>query len=165
MKARAARAAGSVTLRAMRPDDREFLYTLYASTRASEVEQTGWDETQKAQFLRMQFEAQHRFYQEQFPRAAFDVIEIDGHPAGRLYLDRRAGEFRVIDIALLPEYRGHGIGGALMNQAMTEAGAAGVPVRIHVERFNPARHLYERLKFREIEDKGVYILMEWAPAS
>ncbi len=149
----------------MRPDDREFLDTLYAGTRASEMEQTGWDEMQKAQFLRAQFEAQHAFYQEQFPRAAFDVIEVDGHAAGRLYLDRRAGEFRVIDIALLPDFRGRGIGGALMSGVMTEARAAGVPVRIHVERFNPARSLYERLNFRELEDKGVYILMEWTSAN
>jgi GNAT superfamily N-acetyltransferase len=129
------------------------------------MEQTGWDESQKAIFLRMQFEAQHTFYQKQYPQAEFDVVLVAGQAAGRLYLDRRPDEFRVIDIALLPEFRGRGIGGALMNDVMTEARVAGVPVRIHVERFNPARRLYDRLKFREIADKGVYILMEWSPAS
>jgi hypothetical protein len=40
--------------------------------------------------------------------------------------------------------------------------AAGKPLRIHVEGFNPALRLYERLGFRQIEDKGVYLFMEWS---
>ena len=31
---------------------------------------------------------------------------------------------------------------------------------IHVERFNPALRLYERLGFSVAEDKGVYLLLE-----
>jgi hypothetical protein len=40
-----------------------------------------------------------------------------------------------------------------------------LPATIHVERFNPALHLYERLGFRLAEDKGVYYFMKWLPAS
>ena len=40
---------------------------------------------------------------------------------------------------------------------------AGLPVRIHVEKFNPALRLYRRLGFTEIEDKGIYLFMEWQP--
>jgi hypothetical protein len=36
-------------------------------------------------------------------------------------------------------------------------------VRIHVERYNPALRLYERLGFRRIADGGIYFLMEWTP--
>jgi hypothetical protein len=39
--------------------------------------------------------------------------------------------------------------------------AAGKPLRIHVERFNPALRLYERLGFRQIDDRGVYLFLEW----
>ena len=45
-----------------------------------------------------------------------------------------------------------------------EAGEAAKAVRIHVERNNPALHLYHRLGFKQTEDQGVYYLMEWRPA-
>jgi ribosomal protein S18 acetylase RimI-like enzyme len=86
-------------------------------------------------------------------------------PIGRLYLDRREAEIRIIDIALLTSERRNGVGGALLREVLTEARAAGKAVRIHVERNNPALRLYHRLGFNEIEDQGVYYLMEWRPES
>ncbi len=156
-------AGPGVSLRPMRARDKPFLYRVYASTRAEELAVTGWSEAEKTAFLTQQFEAQHRYYQAQFPDAAFQVIERDGEPIGRLYLDRRAEEIRIIDIALLPAHRRAGIGGALLREILGEAAAAGKAVRIHVERNNPALGLYHRLGFKEIEDQGVYLLMEWSP--
>lgn len=123
-----------------------------------------WSEEQKEAFLRFQFEAQHQYYQQQFPDARFDLILLAGEPAGRLYLHRRPDEIRLIDIALLPEHRGRGLGGALMRQILADGEEAGLPVRIHVERNNPALRLYHRLGFESIEDQEVYYLMEWRPA-
>ena len=150
-----------VRLRRFGEADLEFLRELYASTRAQEMAMTGWSRAEQDNFLRMQFDAQHKFYSEQFPDAAFDVIEKDGASIGRLYLDRRLDEIRIIDIALMPNNRGAGIGGALMQAILDEAGAVDKAVRIHVERNNPAMRLYNRLGFRQIEDQGVYWLMEW----
>lgn len=62
------------TLRPITPEDREFLFRLYASTRAEELAVVDWSEREKESFLRFQFDAQHKYYMEQFPRAAFDVI-------------------------------------------------------------------------------------------
>ncbi len=98
-----------------------------------------------------------------FPAARFDIVRYRGRRVGRLYVDRRADEIRIIDIALLPERRGDGIGGAMMQALLDEAAAAGKPVRIHVEKFNRALGLYRRLGFSQIEDQGVYLLMEWSP--
>jgi hypothetical protein len=53
--------ATSVTLRLVEPDDGEFLYRVYASTRQEELSQTDWDEARKGAFLRMQFDAQARY--------------------------------------------------------------------------------------------------------
>ncbi len=156
-------AGPGVALRPVRAGDRDFLYRVYASTRAEELAVVDWSEAEKAAFLAQQFEAQRRYYQEQFPDAAFQVIERDGAPIGRLYLDRRAEEIRIIDIALLPAHRRAGIGGALLRAILAEAAAAGKAVRIHVERNNPALGLYHRLGFHEIDDQGIYLLMEWAP--
>ena len=102
-----------------------------------------------------------RHYQEHYAGAAFDVILVDGQPAGRLYVAREEDEIRIVDIALLPEYRNRGIGTTLLRGLQSEAAAAGKPLRIHVERFNPALRLYERLGFRRSTDRGVYLFMEW----
>jgi len=152
-----------VTFRPIREEDREFLGRLYATTREQEMAVVPWSDAEKAEFLSMQFEAQHKFYRETFAQAELSLILVDGEPAGRLYVDRRTQEIRLIDIALLPEHRGRGLGGRLMRDLLEEAQAAGKPVTIHVERTNPALRLYERLGFRPVEDQGIYYLMEWRP--
>ena len=111
----------------------------------------------------MQFDAQHTHYQQHFGDADFGLVLLDGEPIGRLYLHRREDEFRIIDIALLTEHRSKGIGSALMHDILDKAAQAGLPVRIHVERNNPALDLYHRLGFREIGEQGVYWLMEYGP--
>lgn len=122
-----------------------------------------WSEAQKIAFLRMQFQAQSRYYVENYPGAAFQLILLDGEPVGRLYIHRRQDEIRIMDIALLPEHRRRGIGTFLLNQILEEAKSNSVPVTIHVEQFNPAMQLYERLGFYLKEDRGVYRLLEWSP--
>ncbi len=124
-----------------------------------------WDEKQKDAFLRAQFDAQDRWYHENYTGASFDVVLVDGERAGRLYLNRGDSEIRIVDIALLPEHRGNGIGSALLRDLLAEADAAGKRVTIHVERLNPALRLYERLGFSVAEDKGVYLFLERPPAT
>ena len=151
------------TLRPVTEADRELLYRIYASTRTAELAQVPWDDAQKEAFLRFQFEAQRQYYDQQFPNAAFDVIELGGEPIGRLYVDRRDAEIRLIDIALLPSSRGQGLGGAILADLLAEGRRQGLLVRIHVEQDNPAMRLYRRLGFEKIEEQGVYWLMEWSP--
>jgi ribosomal protein S18 acetylase RimI-like enzyme len=143
-------------LRPVEPGDREFLYRVYASTRTEELAAVPWDESQKEAFLRAQFDAQDAWWRENYGGASFDVIVVDGEPAGRLYLHRGDTEIRVVDIALLPEHRGRGIGTRLLRDVIAE----GKRVTIHVERMNPALRLYERLGFELAEDKGVYLFLE-----
>lgn len=152
-----------LALRSVESSDRELLSRIYASTREEEIAVTGWSDDQKAAFLAQQFEAQHTFYQEQFPEAEFSVILYQGQPAGRLYVDRRSDEIRLIDIALLPEYRNRGIGSGYLKRLLAEAQRVGLPVRIHVEQNNRALRLYRRLGFLDIGTNGVYFLMEWRP--
>jgi ribosomal protein S18 acetylase RimI-like enzyme len=158
-----AQAEPDIGFRPIGEGDMAFLRALYASTRAQEMALVDWSEDEKAAFLAMQFEAQHRYYTATFPDARFELILDGGEPIGRLYVDRRDDEIRIIDIALTPERRGGGIGTALMGGLLDEAGAAGKPLRIHVEHNNPALRLYRRLGFTEIEDHGAHRLMEWRP--
>ncbi len=152
-----------ITLRPVKKGDEFFLCQVYADTRREELDLVPWSDAEKAAFLKQQFEAQHSYYQEQFPDAAYQVIEQAGDSIGRLYLDRREDELRIVDIALLSDYRRAGIGSALLRGILQEAAGMGKAVRIHVERDNPALGLYQRLGFVEIEDQGVYLLMEWSP--
>jgi len=153
----------AITLRPITDADLPFLGRLYASTRQEELSVTGWPQKQIDAFLAQQFEAQHKHYSENYQAASFDLIldPESGESIGRLYLDRREHEFRIVDIALVPEWRGRGIGGAILRGLLAEAGGEGKTVTIHVEANNPAMSLYLRLGFRHIDDNGVYHLMEW----
>ncbi|HEV8267422.1 MAG TPA: GNAT family N-acetyltransferase [Thermoanaerobaculia bacterium] len=156
-------ATASATLRPAAPEDEGFLCAVYASTREEELAPVPWTKEQKAAFLASQFQAQHAYYREHYAGASFDVIEVDGKPAGRLYVFRGAEEIRIVDVALLPAFRGTGVGSSLLGELLDEARRAGKVVRIHVEVMNRARSLYDRLGFTPIEDRGVYVLMEWRP--
>jgi GNAT superfamily N-acetyltransferase len=124
-----------------------------------------WNHSQKEAFLRSQFYLQDQFYKKNYPGAQFQVILMNGQPIGRFYVHRRNAEIRVMDIALIPEFRGKGIGSALLKEIFAEATLNNLPVTIHVERFNPAMHLYERLGFCLAEERGVYNFMVWQPPS
>jgi len=153
-----------ITLRPITPEDLNFLCQVYASTRQEEMALvTDWSEAQKTAFLKMQFNAQHAHYTEHYARAQFQIILLEGMPIGRLYVDRRTKEIRIVDISLLPEYRNQGIGSGLLKEILNEGAQASLPVTIHVEMFNPALRLYDRLGFHQIADHGVYYLMEWKP--
>jgi ribosomal protein S18 acetylase RimI-like enzyme len=151
------------TLRPITPEDEGLLYRVYASTRQDELAVADWDDGQKEAFLEMQFAAQHAFYMGQFPQAAFQIILLDGEPIGRLYVDRREDEIRIIDIALLAEHRNRGIGSTFLKDILAEGRQEGLPVRIHVEQYNPALRLYARLGFQKVAEHGIYTLLEWSP--
>jgi ribosomal protein S18 acetylase RimI-like enzyme len=141
-----------------------FIERLYGNTRQWEMDLlVDWSDEEKAAFIKQQHNAQHSYYQQVFPAARYELILQDGEPIGRLYVDRREDEHRIIDISLLDTHRGQGIGGKIMQDLLDEAVAAGKLVRIHVEHNNPAMHLYDRLGFKKIEEQGVYWLMEWEP--
>ena len=153
-----------VALRPVGDADRAFLAHVYASTRADELAILPWTDEQKAAFLAHQFEAQDAHYRSNYGDATFDVIEVDGEPAGRLYVHRGPREIRVVDIALTPPFRGRGLGTRVLKDVIAEAEAGGRKLSIHVEMHNPARRLYERLGFRPVAGgDGVYLLMERAP--
>ena len=152
----------AVRLRPERPDDEAFLRRLYASTRVGEPVLSSLPPEQRESFLRMQFDARRRSYAATFPNASYDVIVIGEHAIGRLCVNRTDEEIRIVDIALLPERRGRGDGGALVRELMEEAKKAGRPLVLSVEIENHgARRFYERLGFRPCETNGPHLRMVW----
>ncbi|TWH48797.1 GNAT family N-acetyltransferase [Sporomusa sp. KB1] len=149
-----------ITFRSITDADLEFLYRVYASTRNEEMAVTGWNEADIENFLRMQFNLQHTYYRQTYPQAAFDIILIDGIPAGRLYIDRQQDKMVVIDIALLPEFRRRGAGGRIMRNLVEEVDKEGLLMSLHVECNNPVRLFYKTLGLVEKGTYGVYYYME-----
>jgi GNAT superfamily N-acetyltransferase len=143
--------------------DLPFLAEVYASTRLEEVAATGWPEEMQRQFLAHQADAQNRHYRGHYPDAEWLVIERGDEPIGRLYLEEWPSQIRLIDISLLPQGRGGGVGTAILTDLQEMAATAAKPLTIHVERNNPAMSLYLRLGFAKIDEHGIYDLMEWRP--
>lgn len=141
---------------------------IYGSTRAEELTKVpNWSDEQKQAFIAHQFFAQQDYYKKVYPDAAYSIIQSGDQTAGRLYVERRLieGTIRIIDIALLPEFRNLGIGEYLLCELQEEARSTGKTLSIHVEKFNRALNFYQRLGFQIIhETHGVYLLMEWKPS-
>lgn len=151
----------SLTLRVAADEDEAFLREVYASTRAQELAMVPWSDEQRAAFLRMQFDAQHSYYHAQFPEASYQIILREVEPIGRMYVLRKEKDIEVLDITLLPQHRGAGIGTSLMRELLQEADRSGQAVNIWVEEYNPSRSLFERLGFSKIQEEGFNWLLEY----
>jgi len=150
-----------VTLRPVQPDDQRFLLELYRTTRAEEMAAWGLDAAQMESVLQLQFTARERHYDIAFPESEHKIILCDNRPAGRILVFRSEREIRLVDIALLPDYRGSGIGASLISGLIAEAQTTGKPVTLHVTKSSRAMRLYERLGFQVASDIGTDYRMEW----
>lgn len=111
-----------------------------------ELAATGWSAAQKQAFCDMQFDARERHYIRAFPSAFSGVVREKGVPVGRLYVDF-ADAVHLIDIALIPEIRGKGLGTQLLNWLIGFARSGDRLLTLEVAFDNPAQRLYERLGF------------------
>lgn len=149
-------------LRPETPADADFIQRLYAEMRWQELAQVSWPDESKLLFLAQQCEAQRQHYARAYFDGEFLVIECAGGAIGRLYLYRGAPQdIRIIDIGLLQAWRNQGLGRRILEAVLDQARVAGRSVSIHVEIFNPARRLYDRLGFIEKGEHGPYRLMQW----
>jgi RimJ/RimL family protein N-acetyltransferase len=152
-----------VTFKPVSEDDMGFLSDLYRSTRWQEVLQAPWSDQQRKDFLQQQFLAQHEHYLKHYPKAEKLVIKLNDEAIGRIYLDRDDVSICLIDVSLLSNHRGNGLGTQLLKELIDEAQLTKKKIVIHVENFNPAYQWYVRHGFKQMEDKGVYQYLEWHP--
>jgi ribosomal protein S18 acetylase RimI-like enzyme len=153
-----------LSLRPVRVGDEDSLYRIYASTRMDELALVDWTAEQKEAFLQMQFNAQTKHYQIYYPNADYQIIlHEDNRPIGRLIVDRSKESILLMDIALFTEYRNTGIGTTLIKDLITEAAEQNKSIILHVEVFNRAMNLYNRLGFAKTGEQGIYYEMGWKP--
>ncbi len=155
-----------IRLRPETAEDEAFLRRLNIAVRWNEFAPLPLPADQKVALLQQQYDARHTGYRADYPDADFQVVERDGAPIGRFYVQRGKREHRLVDIAILPEHHGQGIGAALIDILLAEAARARATATLRVDHFNPAKQLYLRKGFVEVEDLGLDALMRWtAPAA
>jgi ribosomal protein S18 acetylase RimI-like enzyme len=152
-------------LRPFTEEDQEFLFRLYASTREGEIASFGWDAEQQEMFLRMQFNARQRWYETAYSGADHQLILDQNQPVGRILVLAEDEANLLVDIALLSEYRGRGIGTQLLRDLIAKSERQGRAVRLQVLKSNPARRLYERLGFVQTGEDDMYYQMKTLPKS
>lgn len=157
--------SGAITFRDATDADYDFLRRLYHATREEEMKHFPLSDTEKIIFLNQQFSAQYEHYRIHYPTCERNIVELDGQPIGRMWIDEWSDQIRLVDIALMSGYRATGIGTRLLRDLLARGAKAGKPVTIHVEAYNPALRLYERLGFEKVDTNGVYYLMQWTPPS
>ncbi len=157
--------ANGFSLRPEIASDADFLLTLYLLVRWHELAETHWPDASKRAFLASQFQTQKQQYGATYSGLERLIIEAASGPAGRLYVLHTERELRVVDISLLPEWRNHGIGTALLLELGCEADHAQKPLCLQVERHNPALRLYRRLGFfQERDTSGAYLALARQPS-
>jgi len=144
-----------IALRPRREEDEAFLRDLFFSVRAPEFAVMGWPEPVLRDFLAGQSHLQNRHYANVYPNAANLVVTSHGTAIGRVILSPSPGDIRVVDIALLTQWRGNGLGAALLDAVKQQAKAARVSISLSVDFSNPARRLYLRHGFLPVGDNGI----------
>ncbi len=90
-------------------------------------------------------------FREYFDPQSTKIIQADGLDIGMLKVQERVDCIYLGDIQLDREYQNQGIGTSLIELVIRSAIVANKPVRLRVVRGNPAKKLYIRLGFKEVE--------------
>lgn len=143
-------------------DDQQFLKEVYFSTRAGEMAAFSWDEAQIIAFLEMQFQVRQQAYRMQFPNAEYSIVTVGEDDVGCLTVERSADRIRLVDIAILPEYRENGIASKAIKQLQEEADQTSKPIGLRVDKTNDtAMRVYKKHSFVITGETQVLYEMEW----
>lgn len=159
----------NIKLRPSLSTDEDFLVTVYGSTREQEMAMVPWTAEQKEAFIRSQLSAQLHHYRAEYPNAEYSIILFEDQPVGRVYVDRRVTEIRIMDITLLPAYRGKRISSPIICRLKDEAAACGKELSINLDKLSQSHSIFERFGFKATENTGddtsFHVLYAWQPGA
>lgn len=154
-----------VSLRPTQPGDKDFERMVHDANR--------WDlwlADAEADYIRgvieMQNQAQIAGHGAQYPNALYYIVEKTGTPCGRLVLDFGQSDVRVVDLALIPEAQGKGVGTTVLRAIQNVAAAIPAPVTLSVQAMNVgAYRVYESLGFRPLSEQPhpAFVRLAWRP--
>ena len=131
----------ALTTRPATGADEELLRALFISSRPFDVSALA----AVPGLMEMQYVARDRSHLAAYPTGRDEIVLVDGEPVGRILTAGR----HVVDLAIVPSHRGHGLGSALLSRLLEDG-----PVTLEVAVTNPARRLYERLGFTVVSTTG-----------
>jgi len=152
-----------IQLRPVEEKDAAFIEAVYRTTREAELNLTNWSEYQKSAFISMQSASQLTDYKTKFPGARFQVIIYNKKDVGRFFTGETENEIRLLDITILPEFTGKGIGTDLLHRLIQRSDKVQKKITLHVIPSNPALKLYQRLGFVQVKKEGLRYYMERQP--
>lgn len=148
-------------LRTADDGDEIFLRGLFNDVKSAEFGNAGIPGPQLALLLDMQYRARNESYAREHPDMLCRIISSGDQRVGSIFTRTDAEALHLIDISILANMRGQGIGTAVMEYLKTEAN------RITLNVFtgnSDARRLYERLGFGVLGGDSMYLEMEWKNA-
>lgn len=113
--------------------------------------------------LDLQYQAQRSQYRDGCPDGTDQVIELDDRPVGRCWITESPDGLRVVDIAVLTDFRGRGVARAVLGTLQERAGVRQQPVRLSVWADNQlAMRLYTDLGFVTESEHNGYLGLIWS---
>ncbi|QSX37414.1 GNAT family N-acetyltransferase [Shewanella sedimentimangrovi] len=150
-------------IRPSRPTDKVFLEKLHHASR-QDLQLIDGERDFIESILAMQYRAQTQGYGDKYPNAMYFIIEKHWEPIGKATVDFGHNEVRLVDIAFMPQARGHGFGRAIIQSFQQAAAQSGVPMTLTVLQQNQAAmQLYAALGFTVECYQEPYYLMSWYP--
>ena len=107
--------------------------------------------------------AQDGWFEKGLAEADFSVVLEHGQRVGAIGLKEAPDQLYLVELQILPECQGRGLGSALLLAQLERARRLEKPIGLRVLFENRARALYERYGFVVIGQTETHYLMEWAP--
>jgi GNAT superfamily N-acetyltransferase len=148
------------------PEDEALRFELFAAEKALEFERIGLTEDQYRSLLEMQYRGRGWSYAAQHSELEEWILCTQaGSGVGRYLLEETVKGIRVLDLAVLPQWRGRGIATEVLQMLAQRCCALGVALSLRVVKDNPAVQLYARLGLRVIAEDAISYEMIWRQRS
>lgn len=153
---------GIISLHKVELKHNDFLLKVFKESRPELDYIHGLGEEEKSAIVFQQFTIESQQLMQIYPDAELNIVMLNEEPVGRIYVYHGEKADRIIEIGLLAEYRGKGIGKKLIIEVIKNSKKAGKNVRLQVAWFNEkAYSFYKKVGFHIIENNEVFFEMEY----
>lgn len=140
------------SLRKALVSDIEFLLNLRHVTMDQYLKESGMPTSKEAYLSRVLYEFEHA-----------QIIVVNGSDAGffKVKVNEDSSEWDLVQIQIHPNYQNQKIASSLISTLIEKADAANQTVGLSVLKTNPAKHLYSRLGFVQVDENEFECFMRY----